>query len=219
MIPPDPNTQNAGQNGSGADQLSSLNAGASSPFDAVEQASDGKIPSGVAVLVLVALVGGGAIFAMRQSGLGAGYRYDDITIDYPIDAKQVSDESDDYKTIVSDLTDHDVPHVPISDLRPSPFKLRSGPEADEREFEAVAQETPEERRARQRAERAAVVQREFSKLELNSVIGGSSPIARVSGQPVRVGDSISGIFTVAQIAGRHVVLEAEGRQYTLTMAK
>jgi len=215
MIPQDPESQN---NAPG-DPLSAPNAGAASAFDAVEQATDSKIPSGVAVLVLVALVGGGAIFAMRQFGLGAGYRYDDITIDYPIDAKQVSDESDEYETIVSDLTDHDVPHVPITDLRPSPFQLRTGPEETERDFEAVAAESEEQRRARQRAERAATVQREFSKLELNSVIGGSSPIARVSGQAVRIGDTISGIFTVAQISGRHVVLEAEGRQYTLTMAK
>ncbi len=210
--------QSSGGSGSaGADPLSSpAGGGGSEGFDAVETAASSKVPQGAAVLLLVALIGGGAIFTMRQFGLGSGFRYDDITIDYPIDAKPVSD-SDDYAEVISDLTDHSLPHVALAELRPKPFELESGPAAEE-EFASVSGESEEARLARERAERDAMLQREFARLTLNSVIGGSRPIARVSGQAVRPGDIIDGIFYVTQISGRAVHLEAEGRRYTLTMA-
>lgn len=185
-------------------------------FDAVDTGASSKIPQGAAVLVLVALVGGGAIFTMRQFGLGSGFNYDDISIDYPIDAAGTT-SGDDYEDVLSDLTNHTLPHVALAELRPKPFQLDGGPEG-EKEFESVAQETPEQRAARERAARDAALQREFTKLTLNSVIGGSRPIARISGQAVRPGDVINGMFHIDDIRGRVVYLSAEGRQYTLTMS-
>jgi len=205
---------------SGADPLRSPLAtdadGSDLGFDAIDSGANSKIPQGAAVLVLVALIGGGAIFAMRQFGLGSGFNYDDITIDYPIDAKEASSEEDDYEEVLTDLTNHTLPHVALEDLRPKPFELQALA-SDEPEFEPVSRETPEERAARKRAERDATLQREFIKLELNSVIGGSRPIARISGIAVRPGDTVNDIFTVTRISGRSVHLEAEGREYVLTM--
>lgn len=187
-------------------------------FDAIETAEESKIPPGVAVLLLVMLVGGGSIMLMRQFGLGGGYTFDEITIDYPIDAQTVGDSDDEYEQIISDLTNHDVPHVSLSDLRPKPFELFTRRRASEARAASLG-ETEEERREREARERRAQLQREFQKLELNSVIGGSAPIARISGVAVRPGDRVAGLFTVTRIAGRTVELEADGRIYQLTMGK
>jgi hypothetical protein len=205
--------------GGAGDPLQSPLTGSGTPaFDAVETTPESKIPPGLAVLLLVMLVGGGAIMLMRQFGLGAGYEFDNVTIDYPIDAMQASDSDDDYERVISDLTNHDVPHVELAELRPKPFELRGAPREEE-DFAPVALETEEERLERERRQRSAMLQREFNKLELNSVIGGSSPIARISGIAVRPGDVVGGAFTVARISGRSVELEAEGRTYVLTMGR
>ena len=185
-------------------------------FDTVEAVETSTLPRGVAVLILVALVGGGSIMGMRQFGLGSGYAYDDIKIDYPIDAQVVSNDEE-YDGILDDLTNHNVPHVAINELRDSPFELAGTTPVEEMHTAAHA-ETPEEREARLRMLREQQIQLEFYKLTLNSVIGGSSPIARVAGQPVRPGDRINDLFLVKEITGRSVVLEAEGKTYTLTMS-
>lgn len=204
---------------SGSDPLTSpMTSGqnGASSFDAIDTGATSKIPQGAAVLVLVALVGGGAIFTMRQFGLGSGFRYDDISIDYPVEAASTSGDNG-YEDVLSDLTNHTLPHVALADLRPKPFQLDDG-DTDEKQFESVARETPEQRAARERAMRDAALQREFTKLTLNSVIGGSRPIARISGQAVRPGDVINGMFLIDDIRGRVVYLSAEGRRYTLTMS-
>lgn len=190
--------------------------GGSGGFDSTASAPGSAIPQGLAVLVLVALVGGGSIMGMRQFGLGSGYTYDNITIDYPVNVNEVSEDHEQYQQILADLTDHSVPQIALNELREDPFVLRGGKKAEE--FHAVAEETPAEREARLRLLREQEVQREFYKLTLNSVIGGSSPIARVAGRPVRLGDTVSGLFVVTEITGRSVVLEADGKTYTLTMS-
>ncbi len=211
-----------GSSGSGAaadplrSTLTSNGEGGAGGFDAIDTGPTSKVPQGAAVLVLVALVGGGAIFTMRQFGLGSGFHYDDISIDYPMNAQQVSGGND-YEDVLSDLTNHSLPHVALQELRPKPFELKSE-HVEEREFEAVIGETPEERAVRMQAERDSALQREFTKLTLNSVIGGSRPIARISGTAVRPGDIINDVFVVEKITGRNVYLSAEGRQYTLTMS-
>ncbi len=150
--------------------LTSDGEGGAAGFDALDSGPTSKVPQGAAVLVLVALVGGGAIFTMRQFGLGSGFNYDDISIDYPINAQQVSGGND-YEDVLSDLTNHTLPHVALQELRPKPFELKSQ-QVEEREFEAVIGETPEARALRLQAERDTALQREFTKLTLNSVIGG-----------------------------------------------
>jgi len=84
-------------------------------------------------------------------------------------------------------------------------------------IEAINLDDPEARRLAELQARLAKVQSEFNKLELNSVLGGSMPIARISGEAVRVGDKIGDYFTVVAIHGRSVELSAEGEIYTLFM--
>ena len=73
-------------------------------------------------------------------------------------------------------------------------------------------------RARRDAEtKHGKVQAALSTLKVNGIIGGSNPVARISGEAVRVGDTVGEIFTVKTIQGRSVELENEGVTYTLSM--
>ena len=49
------------------------------------------------------------------------------------------------------------------------------------------------------------------------MIGGSNPVARISGQAVRVGDTVAEVFTVKAIHGRAVDLDYEGETFTLSL--
>jgi len=57
----------------------------------------------------------------------------------------------------------------------------------------------------------------LASLTLQGVLGGTIPVARVSGETVRVGDTLSEIFTVKLITGRTVTLETDGKEFQLTM--
>ena len=73
-------------------------------------------------------------------------------------------------------------------------------------------------RARRDAEtKHGKVQASLSTMKVNGIIGGSNPVARISGEAVRVGDTVGEIFTVKAIHGRGVDLEHEGVTYTLNM--
>ena len=65
-------------------------------------------------------------------------------------------------------------------------------------------------RARHDAElRRGKVQTALAQLKINGIIGGSNPVARISGEAVRVGDTIGDppLFRVKSIQGRSVELE------------
>ena len=49
------------------------------------------------------------------------------------------------------------------------------------------------------------------------MIGGRVPVAQISGDLVRIGDRIGEYFVVVAIEGRLVRLEADGREFTLTL--
>ena len=61
--------------------------------------------------------------------------------------------------------------------------------------------------------------RKYSALDLNSVLLGSTPVARISGNTVRVGDILDGIFRVKSISARTVNLEVDGKLYTLSLGE
>ena len=71
-----------------------------------------------------------------------------------------------------------------------------------------------ERRAQELAERNALIQSELARLHVQSIVGGRVPAARISGQPVRVGQTV-GAFTIVEIAGQTVIVEADGLRFQL----
>lgn len=183
---------------------------------ASSDAAPSRIPgSGFLVLGLVIVVAGGSLYMMRKFGANRNIAVADIKIDYPMDATgSLAPDDNEHIRVLNDLSGPDSSvQVPLDEVREDPFEIPT----DEVEIAAGPEEDPEAERLRQLAERKKVIQNAFNSLDLNSVLGGSIPIARISGQPVKTGDTIGEYFTVIAIHGRSVDLMADGEKYTLEM--
>lgn len=178
------------------------------------QSAKARVSTGTLILLLVVVVAGGVLYIMRQFGLGTRLELVDVKIDYPIDGVRNTD-TEQHERVLAALRDSATAvQVPLKEVKKNPFQL--GLQEDRAAPEPVAQ-TPFDREAAERARRQQLIRTTFASLELNSVVGGSMPIARISGENVRVGDRVKELFTVSSIRGRTVELVADGEVYTLTM--
>jgi hypothetical protein len=185
-----------------------------------------KISSGTITIGLVVALAGGALVFMRHMGLGAG-------IASAKDGGKLADVEapkvrGDYAAVLADLTtSRTTNQVPVDKLKKNPFRLINSAisptlttvdgSADANAARRQQEEAAKKRMAEQ-AEWEKRVTAAESQLRLNSVIGGSNPLARISGQNVRVGDRIGEYFTVIEIGARHVTLQVDGgRQTTLSL--
>jgi hypothetical protein len=173
-----------------------------------------RVSTGTLILLLVVVVAGGVLYIMRQFGLGTRLELVDVKIDYPIDGSAtVSTEQ--HQQVLASLRDSSTTvQVPLNEVKKNPFQL--GLREEEAAPEPTSQ-SPFDREAAERARRKQMIQSTFASLELNSVVGGSVPIARISGDNVRIGDRLKDLFTVRSIRGRSVELVADGEVYILTM--
>jgi len=178
---------------------------------------------GTLILLVVVAVSATTVFAMRKVGLATRFRMPDIKIDYPIEKADLSVITKDHERMIEQLrSSEELVQVPLEQVQMNPFALRmpgstpqptaaTGPTAAEREAARLAAE---------RQKRLAELQGKAKNLKLNSVMGsGSVPMARVSGQLVRVGDLIQELFIVARIEGRSVTLMADGQEFVLTLGE
>ncbi len=186
-------------------------------------ASTGSKFSGQVILAAAVLaLAGGAIYGMRFYGLNAAFGGEDIKIDYTAEAGLEATKRFDKVMTELDASMTAVQVVDNSTIASDPF---TRPKAEEPS--AMVYEEPDsmddldrlarlaaERRAQEMAERNAMIQSELARLHVQSIVGGRVPAARISGQPVRVGQSI-GVFTIVDIAGQTVTVEADGMRFEL----
>jgi hypothetical protein len=173
----------------------------------------------VAVLAVLLAIAGTGLITMRS--MGKKGLIDELEV--KIDVNAIAEAGDgvvttDHVALIQDLRGAgEFVQVPLDNVQMNPFTLRIAAEAKPVAANTPRPETEDERQARERAERLAVAQREFQKLRLNSVMGGSVPIAQISGNLVRVGDIVSERFRVQKISGRSVELAAEGEVFVLVI--
>ncbi|MCA3005942.1 MAG: hypothetical protein ACK51N_03000 [bacterium] len=185
-----------------------------------------RFTSGNVTIALLLVLAGGALVFMRHMGLGAGMAS-------AMDGEKLAEVEapkirGDYAAVLADLTTSRTTHqVPVDKLKKNPFRLINSAitpavtGADGSADASAARRQLEEAAKKRMAEQAdweKKVAAAESQLRLNSIIGGSYPLARVSGQNVRVGDRIGEYFTVTEIGARHVTLQVDGgRQTTLSL--
>lgn len=172
--------------------------------------------NGTTVLALVVVAAAGVLLGMRYLGRATKIDILDVKIDYPIDgAPQPTPVV--VGPVLEDLWSSDkVAQVPLEAVQMNPFEWR-GIEA--KTNDTVIAVDPEAERLRQKAERERQIAEAAAQLKLNSVVGGSAPVARISGELKRVGDTVGDYFTVKAIEGRSVVLVAEDLSFTLHMGE
>lgn len=179
-----------------------------------------RISTQIIALAGVLVLGGGMLYAMRLVGIGP--LKDFATAKVPeYDMSQVGvNKTADHKRILDELTaNYTKAQVPLDKVQRNPFRMPDGmSKVDEKaaaEDPALASETAKLRAAEARKQK---IKSTLAGLELNGVLGGSNPVARISGEAVRVGDTVSEVFTVKAINSRSVELESEdGEVYTIDM--
>lgn len=201
----------------GVSLLSEGASGEEDPFDATPKRGPRRIV--VAGLVLVGAAAG--IFAMRAIGMGPGAALAGLVLDFKPGASGSTEVS---PWLLADLErSKRAVQVPAEVIDKDPFRLRTDagtplmtddPEAIARAEAARQAKLLEEQRL-ERERRQRELQTAFGRFELQGIMGGTMPIARISGKLVRVGDMLEGGFKVTQIEGRRVVLVAEDTEFVL----
>lgn len=173
--------------------------------------------SGVLVLLLVLGIAGATLFGMRSLGGAGKIGLLDIKIDYPLDAPTNASLKD-QQVVLQDLrSSTDLRQVPLEDVQMNPFEWRGLGPAEAARTNVGLSPAEIERRARET--RLRDIEQAFKRLALHSIIGGRIPVARISGDLVKVGGKVGEYFTVASIDGRRVVLVADGQEYVMSLGK
>ncbi len=193
---------------------------------AADDALPGKprMSSTSALLMGGVLVAGAALVGMRHLGIGPGAAMGKVQFDTRI-VDRAPLALGDHSALLADLSASRVQlQVPDDSVKQNPFMLAhvlpeagAAPPDDAQALAAVRAEA--ERQTRSAAERKRALVDALKGLTLNSVIEGATPVARISGKAVRVGDSVADLFTVHAIRGRTVELAHESTIYLLELNK
>ncbi|MEQ9207869.1 MAG: hypothetical protein RLN78_10925 [Phycisphaerales bacterium] len=195
-------------------------------------AEPSKFNGQVMLAGLVFAIGVGSIYAMRYIGMQAGIKESVTMVEYtastttPDFVKRFDKIMDDLEEVsVSVQFDRDtvLPQEPFTMTAiADPTDEFIAPLANQEDMSAqmarLARQRAEHDRL-QREERIAEIDTIASNLKLQSVIGGSRPVARISGEPVGVGMTLADTFKVISIKGSVVTLEVEGMKYELGLGE
>jgi len=177
---------------------------------------------------MVFAIGVGSIYSMRYIGMQAGIKESVTMVEYTA-STNTPDFEKRFDKVMGDLKEvsASVRFGNETVLPESPFTMAAAVEAEEF-FEMPVTNTvdpglQQARLEKQRAERERL-QREAKESEyefmaeslvLQSIIGGTRPVARISGEPVGVGMKVAKTFKVLSIKGSVVMLEVDGIRFEL----
>lgn len=219
-LPNEENTEAVGAGGSNAEQFATFRMDALGVSGAmIEGPPKKQVPFQALLLVVLVVIAGGALYAMRQLGMGPlSAIAEPVKIEY--DYEKTAGAGADHKKLLEDLNVSHVDHqVPANHVQKNPFRLPDfKPELVEAPTTpAPTKDTLDQERARAAKERQDRIDAALATLKVHTVLSGSVPVARVGEDSVRVGDSILGLFTVTAINGRTVDLMVDEQVYTLSI--
>lgn len=212
-----PNNAGGAGGGNGVFRLDSLAPGSESP-DGLATPPRRKISAQTIFLLLLVIGGGGMIYGMRLVGIGplSALAFTQMP-DY--DLTKTGSKTAEHKKVLDQLSAANVKtQVPVDQVQKNPFMMADVLAPDAKgEGEDVTSKASAERAKREAEARRRKVESALNELKLHGVIGGSNPVARISGQAVRVGDTLSEVFTVKAIHSRSVDLEYDGQIFPLSL--
>ncbi len=176
---------------------------------------------------VVLVLGIGVVAGMRQLSLAAAKAGEMFSLDFQPEAEDIEAIAK-FDRVMRDLERSGRPmQVPLDQLKASPFtfsfndtpiEIESGEDmsmAQLREQQRLAA-LEEQRLADEALARNEAILSALEALKVQSVLGGRTPVARISGEAVREGDEI-GMFRAVKISGRTVVLEVDERYFAIQM--
>lgn len=199
--------------------------------------------TGVLVLLLAGIVGGGALWAMRVAGstdpvstvgseaeqqieaalarlssTGGEADDDEVPLDPAGATRHALDvlfrDTDEVIAMFAD--DPTSNQVGLEELQKNPFELMIARRTSNGDDEPEAD--PVDEAERQRQQRLARLETEYGRLSLQSVLTGDPSLAVIDNEVVRVGETV-GSFEVVAISRQGVRLIAEGETFTLELAQ
>jgi hypothetical protein len=172
------------------------------------------VPTQLAVLALLLGVSVSAILAMRHFATNREASIKQIKIDYPLDAITAAQTAEQTR-VLTELKKAAI-SAPVSyeRLNKNPFSLSEAEETIE-----IAQDDSLERALHEKSERERALKAEVASVQLQAVMGGTRPLARVNGQMLKVGDKLGQFLTIAAIHGRSIEVAAEGQTFVVEMAE
>lgn len=170
------------------------------------------------VMVIILVVSAGSLWMMRKQGKGAGMTFQVTKIDYDIEKAAKNDR--DQQRLLAELARTGLGvQVQAERISKNPFQLDTDTSTPAPVIDSEADRRRRAEQDRERREREMALR--LAGLQLNGVLGGSVPLARIGGQTVRVGDTVSEMFVVLAIHAdtRTVDLQMDGELFTLTMTE
>jgi len=197
------------------------------PVSAISaSASDSKLNMQMVIAMCVLAIGGGAIYGMRYIGMQAGLDENIVAIDYTSQANS-KDFTNRFKSVLRTL-DKSTVSVQFTDTESfaeQPFSRPGGVKEEVVEMDPGLSQAERDALRKERERKLAMEQRrdnvvgEAMRFDLQGVIGGARPAARISGQPVRAGMKLGDFFTVVKIMDRSVIIEADGMKFELAIGQ
>jgi len=206
-----------GSSGSGDGPSPLLLSEMQSPEEMFAPVKNGQRANQAVVAGLLVVGAIGAIFAMRQFGMGPAISLAEMDIDYKpatlssgITPKKVLADLDRSRRAVQ---------VPADLITQDPFELDNAQAAvaEPTVDPDLARRAEEERLRLAREARQQELDETLAAIKLQSVMGGSVPIARIDGKVYKVGMTVCEMFTITGIEGRNVMLSADGHTFVISM--
>jgi hypothetical protein len=191
--------------------------------------SSGKmLTQGTLLVLALAVVGGGSLYAMRitQGELSndEGSKVIEERVEQALatalakgawNNRAVIDELlGDTESALAAFTSDPVKHqVPIKYVKKNPFVMFAGEKKTNAEPEPKTAEGQHTRNEQLRRDR---FMQQAKKLEVQAVMGGARPVAIINGKPLELGQSVQG-FEIKKIEGLRVLVQKEGYLFMLAI--
>ncbi len=175
--------------------------------------------AGMLVIVLVIAVAAAGLYFMRRIGVGGSFAFANIEIEIP----DSLNNRDDLEVVMRDISEKTTEkQVPLQNVKKNPFYIARQANPTDDVEPARVDNGEQERLERERAERArlAAVEKAYKSLKLQSIMGGSRPMAMIDGRLHQIGARINEYFKITRIDDRSVEIRTEaGEAYTLTLGE
>lgn len=175
----------------------------------------------VALLGMIA-AGGAALWGMRQHGLQAGMTFAAPAIEYQPPSADKNQQASQQRVLAALERTGMHAQVPAEKFDRNPFA--TGIKKTVATAGSPVELTDEDQGAREAALEEQKLQERLALLQVQGVMGGRVPLARINGAVHRTGDVLDKVFKIRSIDGRSVVIEYPGlggagepRTVTLTM--
>ena len=192
--------------------MTQLGGSGGDDFDVTSASAPNKtLPLQAIAIGLVLVIAAGALFLMRREGTRAGMRFDDIRIVVPPDTtiQKVANEEE----ILDALAQTGLPNqVPVENIHQNPFALGDGDPVDTGPVRPVG--NPEEIAAERRR---VQIQEAIGRIDVQSIMNGRVPIAKINGKLYKVGDVIDNLLRVERIDGRSAYFSVDDKVFEVQM--